>query len=171
VSENESPRPGVGGVTMRSLILTAVLGLGTLGLLGALPTEAKAYPPQFYMNTFQVGPYSQTLALNNPYYSYYVRPYGAGVTYASPASMRAYTNPTGFGVMYSTRGMATTYISPIYGLNYYLSTPSYMGYSYSPYTGYRRYYVPGTSYNVPVDTSSSFGGYYNSYVPTGYTLP
>jgi hypothetical protein len=155
---------------MRSLILTAVLGLGALGLVGALPTEAKAYPPISYMNTYQVGPYSQTLALTNPYYSYYVRPYGFGTTYASPAAMRAYSNPSGFGVTYSTRGVASTYYSPIYGLNYYLSTPSYMGYSYSPYTGYQRIFVPGTTINVPVDMSS-YGGYYNSYVPTGYTLP
>src|SRR5438445_1480370 len=113
---------------MRSFILTAVLGLGTLGLLGALPTEAKAYPPQYYMNTFRAGAYSQTTMMSNPYYSYYARPYGAGVTYATPATIRSYTSPMGFGALYSTRGVAGTYISPLYGMNYYLSTPSYFGY-------------------------------------------
>src|SRR5258706_911901 len=89
--------------TMRSFILTGVLSLGALGLLGALPTEAKAFPPQMYMNSFRVGPYAATTMYTNPYLNYYSRPYGAGVTYASPAVMQSYTNPSGFGAMYASR--------------------------------------------------------------------
>src|SRR5438067_11418834 len=106
---------------MRSFILTTVLGLGVLGLLGALPTKANAVPPQLYLNTTRVGGYSQTTMASNPYLSYYSRPYGAGVVYGSPAVMRAYTNPMGFGAIYTSRGVAATYYTP-YGLGYYLST-------------------------------------------------
>ena len=158
------------GVTMRSLILSTVLGFGAFGLLGALPTEAKAAPPRTaQMQMFSVGPYSTMTAYGNPYLSYYSRPYGAGITYGSPAMWRGYQNPVGFGASYVSPG-AISYNYSAYGLGYYLSTPSYAGYSYSPYTGLRSYYVPGTTVSVPYDTSSYSGGYYNNYVPSNYIL-
>ena len=158
---------------MRSIILTAVLGLASLGLLTALPTEAKAWPPR-YMNTFSVGPYSRTTMIGNPYFNSYVNPfYGAGITYGSPAMMSSYINPRGFGAMYTSPGLVS-YNYSAYGLGYYVATPGYAGYSFSPYTGFRRFYLPGSTYSVPYDTSSYGGGglgYYNSYVPGGYALP
>jgi hypothetical protein len=155
---------------MRTIILTAVFGLGCLGLLGALPTEAKAFPPRMMTNTYSVGPYSSTTTTSNPYFSYYSRPYGAGISYGSPAVMRTYSNPSGFGASYMTPGMIS-YSYSAYGMGYYLSTPGYAGYSYSPYTGFNRYYVPGSVISVPYDASSYSGGYYNNYVPSNYIVP
>ena len=154
---------------MRKFILTTVLGLAVLGLFAGLPTEAKAYPPGF-MNTFRVGPYSTTNWVGRPYYTYGTGAYGAYVNYSMPWMMRSYTNPSGFGTLYGTRGMVTLGVSPLYGVNYYMTTPAYMGYSFNTYTGYRTMYIPSTTYTVPVG-GGGYGGYYNSYVPSGYVLP
>jgi len=151
---------------MRKIILTTVLGLAALGLFAS---DAKANPP-FYMNTFRVGNYATTNSVGNPYYTYGMGTYGAYVNYGTPWAMRAYTNPSGFGAVYGTRGMATLSASPLYGVNYYLTTPAYMGYSFNRYTGYRTMYIPSTTYSVPVG-GGGYGGYYNSYVPSGYVLP
>jgi hypothetical protein len=151
---------------MRSIILTAVLALGTLGILGGLPTETKAFPPGF-VNTNTVGPNSMTTRMSSPYFSYYSRPYsGAGMTYASPAMMGMYSNPSGFGAVYATPGVVSYNMSAVYGLGYYYSTPGYAGYSYSPYTGYNTFYVPRTTV-----AATPLGGFYSSYLPASYIAP
>jgi len=155
---------------MRKFILTAVLGLAAAGLLGVFASEAKAYPPRAYMNTFRVGAYSTTNYVGSPYYTWGTGGYGAYVNYGYPAVMRGYTNPSGFGAVYGTSGMSTIYASPLYGVNYYMTTPAYMGYSFNRYTGYKTLYIPSTTYSMPVG-GGGYGGYYNSYVPSNYILP
>ena len=104
---------------MRSLILSAVLGLGSLGLfLGPAAPKADA---QWGWRGWRSGFYYPT-------YSYY------GPGYYSPY----YGYPTYYGSYYPTYSYTyPTYTVPTY--SYYYATPAYSTYYATPY-----YYTYGT---------------------------
>lgn len=136
---------------MRATILSAVLGLGALGVVGAMPTEAKAGWPPYYTNSYRVGPYASFYAASAPRYNYYANPYwrSAGFNYYSPAFYTRNVTPFGYSMAFQSRGGFGFNFHPFFGLTYSVATPGYMGWSYTPYTGYRSYSVPGVSYTVP----------------------
>jgi hypothetical protein len=148
---------------MRSMILSAVLGLGAMGLVGATPSQAKAYwPPAGVPYVYQVGPYGvMGGSLGNPNFRMMS---GAGrynMMYSYPGYYRMYNNPNGFGAVYTSPGSVGQAFSPFYVAYSYYSTPGYAGYSFNRFTGYRQFAVPGLTYATPSGYSPlmGFGGY------------
>lgn len=147
---------------MKPIIASAVLGLGALGLLGALPTEAKAYWPPGMTYGYRVGPYAYSgTMIGNPFFRYNVGMAQYNMMYGYPGYYRTYTSPYGARMMYQSPSIMGTAFNPIYGSYNYYMTPGFAGWSYSPYTGYRQYAIPGVSYVTPA-------GYSSGYIPAGY---
>jgi hypothetical protein len=111
-----------GRSTMRSFILTCVVGLTCLGLLGAIPTDARA---QTWVTS-----YPTYTTYSYPGYSYYYYP-GYTTYYATPAYTTYYSAPAytyytpGYTSYYYTPGYATYYSAPVYRGYYGLGYPAW----------------------------------------------
>jgi hypothetical protein len=152
---------------MRSLALSLALGAGALGIVGATPSEAKAFwimtgRGPVNVSSYQNGPYGTFFAYNNTIYQPYVNPWGFGSAHYLPASYRYAYSPSSISAMYTSRSMVAYNYNAWYGYMMSVSTPAYYGYTITPYAGYRQYYVPGVNYTMPA------ASYYSGYVPIGY---
>jgi hypothetical protein len=147
---------------MRSLLLSAALGLGVLGFAAATPSQAKAYWPLGMTYNYQVGPYAVGGGyVGAPYYRFSTGPGRYNVMYGYPGYYRTYNNPMGFGAVYTSPGYTGTAFSPVMGAYNYYATPGYMGYSYNRFSGYRQFVIPGLTYATPAGYGSGMvgGGY------------
>lgn len=152
---------------MRNLVLSLVLAVGTLGILGATPSSAKAYwimTPQGPVNVsyFRTPAYGVFNAYGQPFYRPYVTPWGVTAAYTYPAGYQYAYTPVSVSSIYRSPAMVSYSYNAWYGYLLSVSSPSYVGYSYSPYMGYRPFARPGVNYTVPLNS------YYSGYVPPGY---
>jgi hypothetical protein len=136
---------------MRSWILSAALGLGSLGVLAVTPDDAQAGPWRGRSSSYYAGSYYGGYSYAAPYYGY-----SSGYSYAAPMTS------------YST----TSYYAPPTGV---VASPSGASYYYSPGTGYYSY-QPGTAYYAAPVYPTYYGstmGYtpYYGVSRTGYYTP
>jgi hypothetical protein len=136
---------------MRSVILSAVLGLGVLGFVGATPSVAKAQRINpVLMQGYQLNGYGYLNAYSRPAWMYTTSPWMSQYSYYTPAAYRTNFTPYGMSQYWATRGMVGWSYNPWWGLTYNTTTPAVWGYSYSPYYGYfRSVAVPSMTYSVP----------------------
>jgi hypothetical protein len=97
---------------MRSFLLSAVLGVASLGFLGALPSSAEAGPLRWWRDGYYSTYYYP------PTVTYYSAPVdGTTVNYSPTWTTSSYTPSAGATVIYTTP--ATTYYYPTYRTYYY----------------------------------------------------
>jgi hypothetical protein len=111
---------------MRSFLLSAVLGVSSLGFLGALPSSAEAGPLRWWRDGYYSTYYYP------PTVTYYSAPADGTVTYGPTVTTSAYTPSA--NVTYTTP--TTTYYYPTYYRSYYFPRRVYWSY-YPPV-----YYYP-----------------------------
>jgi hypothetical protein len=131
----EQTRPGwdipfsqVEEAAMRSFLLSAVLGVSSLGFLGALPSAAEAGPLRWWRDGYYSTYYYP------PTTTYYSAPVETTATYGPTWTSSYYTPSPSATVTYTTP--ATTYYYPTYYRSYYYPRRVFWS-SYSPV-----YYYP-----------------------------
>jgi hypothetical protein len=113
---------------MRSVLLSAVLGVASLGFLGVLPSSAEAGPWRWWRDGYYSRYYYPSTV------TYYSAPADGAVTYGPTWTTSAYTPSPGAMVTYTAP--TTTYYYPTYYRTYYYPRRVFWS-SYSPV-----YYYP-----------------------------
>jgi len=161
-----------------------IFGVGVLGLV-VVPHQVKAQStkpqttkPQTTKGTTPVTPGTMSPGTGtmtnhptpssgsvgfNPAVNYFTRPFGVGATVNGPASYSWWNTPNSSGGLLVTRSMFTWAYSPFYGPSFWYTSPSVVGWSWTPFFGYQSYTIPGVT--------SVASPYYTGYVPFGFIVP
>jgi hypothetical protein len=143
--------------------MTLLFGMGALGFLAMAPLEAKAQMPASMIRLpHNPGTSSGTIS-NNPYHFNYIRPLAMGGVSAGPASYSYFNSPTFASGLLLTRSMVSWAYSPFYGPTWWYTTPSMIGWNWTPTFGFHSYVIPGRT--------SVVSPYLAGYLPDGYIMP
>jgi hypothetical protein len=148
---------------MRKLGIGLLAAVGAFALSNMAPSEAKAQMPASMIRVpHNTGISSGTIS-NNPYHNYYIRPLTMGGVSAGPASYSFFNSPTFASGLLLTRTYVSWAYSPFYGPMWWYTTPTMIGWNWTPALGYHSYVIPGTTQMV--------SPYLAGYLPDGYILP
>jgi hypothetical protein len=109
---------------MRSFLMSAVLGVASLGFLGAVPSSAEARPWRYWSSSY----YPTYSYYYPPAVTYYSAPADGTVTYSPTWTTSNYT-PSGVTPAYYTTPVTTSYYYPTYRTYYYPRRAYWTNYS------------------------------------------
>src|SRR5262249_17793641 len=155
----------------KSLMLSIALGGGALGLLGATPGKAQAQWPNYFTRGYRVGPNGSMQVISWPLYSTSVSPFGPAWGYSrqwlsAPGYMTSFTPFSPLSV-WASGGSATFNYSPWWGPMWQVNTPSYVGWNFTPFSGFRSIAIPsstiisGLNGSVAIPNMSTWNGTWN----------
>jgi hypothetical protein len=148
---------------MRKLWIGLLTAMAVFAMWGTAASQAKAQMPASMIRLpHNTGTSSGTIS-NNPYHSYYIRPLAMGGVSAGPASYSFFNSPTFASGLLLTRTVVSWAYSPFYGPMWWYTTPSMIGWNWTPTTGYHSYFIPGTT--------SMVSPYLAGYLPPGFVIP
>jgi hypothetical protein len=149
---------------MRRLCIGLLATISAIGFWSVAPSQAKAQMPT---SMIRVPPHHPTVSSgtvsNNPYHSYYIRPLGVGGVSAGPASYSFFNSPGFASGLLLTRTVVSWAYSPFYGPMWWYTTPTMVGWNWTPSTGYHTYVIPGST--------SVVSPYLAGYLPPGFVVP
>ena len=148
---------------MRSVYIGVLFGISTIGFLGLMPSQARAQMPMSMIRLNNNPPVTSGTIHLNPYYRMYARPLGVGGISAGPASY-SFINSANFASgMLLTRSVVSWAYSPFYGPSWWYTTPSMIGWTWTPALGYTSYVIPGRTAVV--------SPYLAGYLPADFVVP
>ena len=151
---------------MRRFCIGLLLGIFAFGIWSLASYEAKAQKPASNVKLPQNPPQptvSSGTISNNPYHNYFIRPLAMGGVSAGPASYSYFNSPGFASGMLLTRTYVSWAYSPFYGPMWWYTTPTMVGWNWTPASGYHTYMIPGTT--------SVVSPYLAGYLPPGFVTP